>query len=59
MHVSDEKIALVFSRILQIHEIFERAQVIADMQSASGLDAGNENVFFHIFFFIDYSIGLS
>ena len=43
MDVGDEKIALILAGVLQVNEIFERAQIVADVQSARGLDAGDED----------------
>ena len=40
MIIGDKKIAIVLTGILEINEVFKRAQIIAEMQSAAWLDAG-------------------
>ncbi len=41
MKVGNEKVAFVFTGVLQFDEIFERAEVIADVKPPRGLNAGN------------------
>ena len=47
MQVGDKKVAPVFAGILQFNEILERAEIVADMQSARGLDAGDQYGFLY------------
>jgi len=47
MIIGDKKQALVFISILQFDKVFERAQIIAEMQSAGRLNSRNENGFSH------------
>jgi hypothetical protein len=46
MIVSNEEIAVVF--ILHLHEIAEGAEIVAQMEVASGADAAANDVFAHI-----------
>jgi len=41
MEIGDKKETLILISILQFNKIFERAQIVAQMQTTRGLNAGN------------------
>ena len=48
MKIDDDKIAIIITGILELDEIFQCAEIIADMQSAGWLDSRNKNGIFII-----------
>jgi len=51
VQICDEIIAIIFAAVLQFSGVFEHAQIIADVQSARGLDTGDKD-WFHIILII-------
>jgi len=44
VQIGDKKETLLVRAVLEVDELFERAEIIANMELARGPDAGNDSV---------------
>ena len=57
MKIGDEEITVVLTGVLKVNEIFKRAQIIAEVESAAGLNTRYKNRLFHIDYYTSIITG--